>query len=34
MRPSAEGKRTFAEWLENLWILNVLVFAAGITYFC
>jgi short-chain fatty acids transporter len=28
-----EGKRTFAEWLENLWILNVLVFAAGITYF-
>jgi short-chain fatty acids transporter len=31
---SPEGdKRTFAEWLENLWILNVLVFAAGITYF-
>ncbi len=29
----AEGKKTFAEWLENLWILNVLVFAAGITYF-
>jgi short-chain fatty acids transporter len=28
-----EGKRTFAEWLENLWILNVIVFAAGITYF-
>jgi short-chain fatty acids transporter len=28
-----EGKRTFAEWLENLWILNVVVFAAGITYF-
>ena len=27
------SKRTFAEWLENLWILNVLVFAAGITYF-
>lgn len=27
-------KRTFAEWLENLWILNVLVFVAGITYFC
>ncbi|ETW26115.1 TIGR00366 family protein, partial [Mycobacterium gastri] len=27
------GKRTFAEWLENLWILNVGVFAAGITYF-
>ncbi|MGA5542316.1 TIGR00366 family protein [Mycobacterium sp. NPDC051198] len=30
---SAEGKKTFAEWLENLWILNVLVFAAGIAYF-
>jgi short-chain fatty acids transporter len=28
-----DGKKTFAEWLENLWILNVLVFAAGITYF-
>ncbi|OBH00671.1 MULTISPECIES: TIGR00366 family protein [unclassified Mycobacterium] len=27
------GKRTFAEWLENLWILNVIVFAAGIAYF-
>jgi short-chain fatty acids transporter len=27
------GKRTFAEWLENLWILNVIVFVAGITYF-
>ena len=27
------GKRTFAEWLENLWIINVLIFAAGITYF-
>jgi Short chain fatty acid transporter len=27
------GNRTFAEWLENLWILNVVVFAAGITYF-
>ena len=26
-------KRTFAEWLEDLWILNVIVFAAGITYF-
>ncbi|AKN18674.1 short-chain fatty acid transporter [Mycobacterium haemophilum DSM 44634] len=26
-------KRTFAERLENLWILNVLVFIAGITYF-
>ncbi|MGX9674112.1 TIGR00366 family protein [Mycobacterium sp. HM-7] len=26
-------KRTFAEWLENLWILNVLVFAAGMAYF-
>lgn len=24
---------TFAEWLENQWILNVLLFAAGITYF-
>jgi short-chain fatty acids transporter len=30
----AEGNKTFAEWLENLWILNVLVFAAGFTYFC
>ncbi|HXO78631.1 MAG TPA: TIGR00366 family protein [Mycobacterium sp.] len=30
----AKGKKTFAEWLENLWILNVLVFAAGIAYFC
>lgn len=29
----APGKRTFAEWLENLWILNVLVFAAGMAYF-
>ena len=29
-----EDKKTFADWLENLWILNVLVFAAGITYFC
>ena len=28
-----EGKKTFAEWLENLWILNVLVFAAGMAYF-
>lgn len=27
------GKRTFAEWLENLWILNVLVFATGMAYF-
>jgi short-chain fatty acids transporter len=27
------GKRTPAEWLENLWILNIIVFAAGITYF-
>jgi short-chain fatty acids transporter len=32
--PGPEGKKTFAEWLENLWILNVLVFAAGIAYFC
>lgn len=30
---SPEGKRTVAEWLENLWILNVIVFAAGIAYF-
>ncbi|MEB4207834.1 TIGR00366 family protein [Mycobacterium sp. 94-17] len=30
----AEGKRSFAEWLEGQWILNVLVFAAGIAYFC
>src|SRR6202021_1609433 len=22
----AQGKKTFAEWLENLWVLNVLVF--------
>lgn len=29
----ATGKKTFAEWLENLWILNVLVFAAGMAYF-
>jgi short-chain fatty acids transporter len=29
-----QGAKTFAEWLENLWILNVLVFAAGIAYFC
>jgi short-chain fatty acids transporter len=29
----SERKRTFAEWLEDLWILNVLIFAAGITYF-
>jgi short-chain fatty acids transporter len=27
------GPRTFAERLENLWILNVLVFVAGIAYF-
>jgi short-chain fatty acids transporter len=27
------GKQSVAEWLENLWILNVIVFAAGITYF-
>jgi short-chain fatty acids transporter len=31
--PEAGTKKTFAEWLENLWILNVLVFAAGIAYF-
>jgi short-chain fatty acids transporter len=29
-----KGSKTFAEWLENLWVLNVLVFAAGIAYFC
>jgi short-chain fatty acids transporter len=29
-----QDARTFAERLENLWILNVLVFAAGIAYFC
>ncbi|MUL77076.1 TIGR00366 family protein [Mycolicibacterium sp. CBMA 226] len=29
----ADGRRTFAEWLENLWVLNVLVFAAGMAYF-
>ncbi len=29
----SDHKRTFAEWLEKLWILNVLIFAAGITYF-
>ena len=28
-----QGSKTFAEWLENLWILNVLVFAAGMAYF-
>ncbi|WP_278248610.1 TIGR00366 family protein [Mycobacterium decipiens] len=28
-----DRRRTFAEWLEDLWILNVLVFVAGITYF-
>ncbi|WP_409426794.1 TIGR00366 family protein [Mycobacterium sp. SMC-11] len=33
--PEIAGQRsaTFAEWLENQWILNVLLFAAGITYF-
>jgi short-chain fatty acids transporter len=30
---ASTGKRTFAEWLEDLWILNVLVFAAGMAYF-
>lgn len=30
---TTEGRKTFAEWLENLWILNVLVFVAGIAYF-
>ncbi len=28
-----KGNRTFAEWLENLWILNVIVFVAGSAYF-
>ena len=28
-----QGHKTFAEWLENLWILNVLVFVAGFAYF-
>lgn len=28
-----QGGKTFAEWLENQWILNVLLFAAGIGYF-
>src|ERR1700761_3889301 len=34
-QPDIEDERgnSFAEWLENLWILNVLVFAAGIAYF-
>ncbi|MEB3022670.1 TIGR00366 family protein [[Mycobacterium] crassicus] len=27
------SSKTFAEWLENQWILNVLLFASGITYF-
>lgn len=27
------SSNTFAEWLENQWILNVLVFVAGIAYF-
>ncbi|OBK86195.1 TIGR00366 family protein [Mycolicibacter sinensis] len=27
------SSKSFAEWLENQWILNVLLFAAGITYF-
>ncbi|MFJ3957921.1 TIGR00366 family protein [Arthrobacter sp. NPDC090010] len=29
----AAGPRSFAERLENLWILNVLLFAAGLWYF-
>ena len=29
----SQNSTTFAEWLENQWILNVLVFAAGISYF-
>lgn len=31
--PAEPENKTFAEWLENLWILNVLVFAAGMAYF-
>ena len=31
--PEVQGSKSFAEWLENLWVLNVLVFAAGIAYF-
>ena len=31
--PEVQGSKSFAEWLENLWILNVLVFAAGMAYF-
>lgn len=27
------GKRSFAEWLESQWILNVAVFGAGMAYF-
>lgn len=27
------GGKTFAEWLENQWILNVLVFVAGMAHF-
>lgn len=30
---TAAGRRSFAEWLENLWILNVAVFGAGMAYF-
>jgi short-chain fatty acids transporter len=28
-----QSGKTFAEWLENQWILNVLVFVAGVGYF-
>ena len=31
--PESTGPRTFATWLEDLWILNVLLFAAGVWYF-
>ncbi|WP_323848897.1 TIGR00366 family protein [Mycolicibacterium mucogenicum] len=31
--PAAPEVKTLAEWLENLWILNVLVFTAGMAYF-
>lgn len=30
---TAAGRRSIAEWLENLWVLNVTVFGAGMAYF-
>ena len=33
MAPARNGPRSFAERLENLWILNVLIFLAGAIYF-